>query len=166
MGVFGQAEQITNADPIAMFALSADYAEIGQPFEIQYELSGGSGEFSQVTLQALFPLGSGTSYGGFSEKTNQKEGSCTIIPEEGKTLSVQIHGYDTAGKQFCIHMGSDIPILSNPDLPVSIGFDQASIAAGESITASYQIQGWPLSRAPLPGQSGKGRALGRVFTKT
>ncbi len=139
--VFGKAEQSADTEITAEFSCSADNAEIGQPFEIQYKLSGGSGEFNQVTLQALFPLGSGTSYGGFSERTNAKEGSCTIIPEEGKKISVQLHGYDSIGKYFYIDMGDEIPILPNPDLPVAIEFGKISVSTDEEIIVSYNIHG-------------------------
>ena len=127
-------------DPItAEFSFSSEEAAIGQPFQIGYALSGGSGVFNDVTIQVLFPLGSGTAYGGFSESINKKQGSCTIVPEEGQTLSIQIYGYDSSGKQFYIDANKEIPLHPNPDLPVSIVFETDTINTGNTINGSYSI---------------------------
>jgi len=135
------AEQGTYPEITAEFFPSGDYAEIGQPFEMAYILNGGSGEFSDVTVQISFPRGSRTEYNWYSEKTDSKSGSSIFVPEEGKKLYAVLHGYDSAGKQFYIDMGYDIPILPNPDLPVSLQFNRSSIMAGETLEATYQIQG-------------------------
>jgi len=130
------AEEIT-----AVFTTPEETAYIGQPFTVQYELHGGSGEFNDVKLQALFPLGSGTAYGGFTDPVNAKAGESVIVPEEGKRISIQIHGYDTAGKQFYIDLGREIPLLPNPELPVTVTFDREAVSAGQALTASYKIDG-------------------------
>lgn len=80
-------------------------------------------------------------YNWHSEKTNSKTGSCVFVPEEGKNLYAVLYGYDSAGKQFYIDMGYEIPILPNPDLPVSLQFNASSIKPGETFEAAYRIQG-------------------------
>lgn len=134
-------ETIVNSDGDiqASFTLDTEAAYIGQPYTIHYELSGGSGVFNDVTVQAMFPRGTRTCYGGFSEKVNAGSGECTITATDGKAISIQLVGYDSSGKYFYIDMGEDIPLLPNPDLPVNLSFDKTSVTAGESLTVSYTV---------------------------
>ena len=132
---------VSDGDIQATFILDAETAYIGQPFTVQYELRGGSGEFKDVTFQAVFGRGSGMCDHGYTEKLSGESGKVVMIPDEGKTISILIRGYDTSGQQFYLEMGKDIPLLPNPDVPVIIDLDRTAVIAGETVTASYEIGG-------------------------
>ena len=125
---------------ICEFGTESDYAVIGHPYTIHYQLSGGSGIFNDVRLQAVFVHTSRNELGYTVGTFTSASDSCTFIPPEGESMRLMLHGSDSTGKEFYIHK-NDIPILRNPDIPVSIEFDHSEIAVGETLTADYEISG-------------------------
>ena len=122
------------------FILQQEEAEIGKPYTIQYELSGGSGDYTNVTMQALFPYRGGLSEGGQSQSFSGKTGSWTLIPQEGEKISFQIYGNDSDDRFFYI-WGPEVPSCPNRDYAIDVTFNQKNVQCGEMIEAAYTING-------------------------
>ncbi len=128
-----------DADDITVDVVwSDDYAEIGHPITLHYELSGGSGEFPKVTVQSLYEHGTRISYGGDHQQTDKKSADCVIVPAEGTSLSVQIYGRDSADRSFYLDL-QNIPIKPNPDVPVQCEYNRDPVRKEEELVLSYSI---------------------------
>jgi len=144
---FGKAEQSTYSGVFAEFSYSADSAEIGQPFSFSYKLSGGSGSYSNIKIEAEF-ITVHNSIGNdvdlqFFEMDIQSSGTVAITPIAGSALILWLRGQDAVtGEEFYFecHQGW-IPVKQNQSINVTFQYNHEEAVIGQMLDLQYRIEG-------------------------
>lgn len=136
------AEKYSSTDNgiTAVFTIPRENAAIGRRHHIKYELSGGSNEFSEISLMAIYKRGWGAGSGS-SKKLNEWMGDVFLEPTAGKEMNLVIYGTDTEGRSFYIELEKTITIDPNPNIDVLVSFDSVTGENGNSVQANYLITG-------------------------
>jgi len=125
------------------YTFPSETAQIGQPFTVEYEIKGGSGQYEDI-------------YYGMDEVTehccindnyqggalNSAKGSFTVVPESGESIDVNVSCKDkVTGIIWCENYSTKIPCMPNQSIPVTLAVGTDTIALNEEFSFSYLVGG-------------------------
>lgn len=118
-----------------------EYAEIGQPFPIEYSITGGSGKYSEILFDVVLCTGSRLVIGGVHEYVDAPQGTWNMVAPQGtkEILYLSVKDAETGEKFRYDASMQNIEIRPNPDYPVSFSFDKSEYEVGEEISVQYSI---------------------------
>lgn len=128
------------------FSFSEDTAQIGKPFSFSYNLTGGSGQYTDISIEAEYVTVH--DYTGsdvddqYIEKGSIASGTVSFTPAAGKAIIFWLRGYDAVTQSyfyFECHEGW-VMVDPNPDIPVSFQYLQNEAIVGETLSANYNIE--------------------------
>lgn len=129
------------------FTFPEEYAQIGEAYSFSYTLSGGSGSYRDVKVEAEFVTvhdytGNDVDYQTIEEGSNSS-GTITFTPIAGTAVILWLRGYDAETDEyfyFECHEGW-LRIEQNPQTSISINFEQEEATIGQELSAQYMISG-------------------------
>ena len=128
------------------FDFPEDSAQIGKPFSFSYSLSGGSGNYTEIIIDAEFvTVHEGAGYYVDSQQMiigATPSGTVTFTPVAGTAIILWLRGYDAVTQEsfyFECHQGW-VSVEPNPDILVTFQrlFDEAVV--GEQLSMTYDIE--------------------------
>ena len=129
------------------FTFSEEYAQIGEAYSFSYSLSGGSGNYRDINVEAEFVTvhdytGNDVDDQNFAKGT-LSSGTVTFTPIAGTAVILWLRGYDAETNEyfyFECHEGW-LPVQQNPQTSISIHFEQEDATIGQELSARYEISG-------------------------
>ena len=130
-------------EPTVTITFDKECVAIGEPITATYKIEGGR-TYSEIQWHCTMWISDdeGQSRSDGDNTLNKTEGSITFIPRFGEAVSVSISFVDETGRWYDFR-SEKIPTIgySTEKPSVTITFDKKSVAIGEPITATYEIEG-------------------------
>ena len=129
------------------FTFSEEYAQIGEAYTFSYALSGGSGSYRDINIEAEFVTVH--DYTGndvddqYFEKGSLASGTVTFTPIAGTAVILWLRGYDAKTDEyfyFECHEGW-LQVQQNPQISITIHLGQDEASIGQELSARYEISG-------------------------
>ena len=133
----------TSQQVTVTYSFSSETIEIGKPLTVSYEISGGSGNYTEIRWgmdEVTEHCCINETYQG-GELTESK-GSFTVIPQRGETIDVNVSCTDKdTGIVWCENYSNKIECVPNQNIPVSIDNVSSNLAVNEPFSFTYLIGG-------------------------
>ncbi|MBR5301510.1 MAG: LPXTG cell wall anchor domain-containing protein [Clostridia bacterium] len=128
------------------FSFPNDNPRIGSPYTFSYMISGGSGSYSDIEVEAEF-VTVHESRGNdvdiqLIELGENSASNVSFAPKAGSAVILWLSGKDAkTGQPFIFECHSGwLPVESNSSYPVTFTFEKEKHAKGENIKVDYQIK--------------------------
>ena len=155
---------------ISVWITAPDSAQVGKECTISYAITGGSGKYSDITLEVdgnVGMMGGGACIGYEIYPLDSKEGNYTFICPAGNEAIIYLSCVDDITGEYA-EGWYRIILTQNPDFPVTFTYDKESYNLGDSITITYEIggQGTKLGNSRILWGISKGNASADIPVKT
>lgn len=117
------------------FSFEDDCAYIGQPFSISYEITGGSGEYTDICFSA-FGTTEMCCIDYYQLELTESSGKCTYTPSCGEFIDFSIVGTDSVTDMHWEIYSPRISCLPNPDIATSF----IGIPSETSLSSELEIE--------------------------
>ena len=129
------------------FTFPEEYAQVGKVFTFSYALSGGSGSYRDINVEAEFVTvhdycGNDVDNQVF-EIGSLSSGTVSFTPIAGTAAVLFLRGYDAETDEyfyFECHEGY-LFVQPNPQISISFRFEQEQAAIGQKLSCQYNIAG-------------------------
>ena len=125
------------------YAFVTETATIGQPFTVNYEIKGGSGQFEEIRYRMDEITECCCVNDDYQDgELSSAKGSFTVVPMSGESIDLLVSCKDKeTGVLWCENYYWNMPCNPNPEIPVSINNISETIALNDSFSFDYSIGG-------------------------
>ena len=131
-----------NTNSITCTITGPEEAHVGDECTISYEISGGSGEYTDMTISIgpTFDFDGHHGLGSDEYHFENSTGTFTFVCPAGSEARVAIDVTDAVTGENC-WVNHYISLEQNPNFPVKLSFDKEQYYMGDNISVNYTIEG-------------------------